>query len=401
MAIVTDFSSDTGYGRTSPAKSVLPPITPLYDDNAAYNATFYPDKQVSAPSAAVQPVAYQAPIWESATQTYRDPASGLLAVGSDQTGWRWVTDAEYAAMQPVMAQPSRAPAPVMAPAPPPVVPTEDAYDLRGENITDADAYWQMYNPGGWEDVSARWYESDRGQVFNTPDFARLQDGTVLNIGPSTRTFYGSAGAEEKARERDLIYGDILRELGGQGLIEPLPERVTGLGDYYGYTAPVREYWNQKALGDIPYTEDALATFRDRPIGYLSSGIPAVRPSEFSTADISYGGFMGEDGFMALGTPFFSSGPYIHERGHDWQNLTMSWEESAPANVDFMNSIKIAMADPTLPDWLRYAIVSGEQHGHNTGSPLLEIYATIAQEVPGRLHELPPYLRRYFETLYTR
>lgn len=192
MAIVTDLSSDTGYGKTSPAKSVLPPITPLYDDNTAYNATFYPDKQVSAPSAAVQPVAYQAPIWESTTQTYRDPASGLLAVGSDQTGWRWVTDAEYAAMQPIMVAPysppvgavqvaaakaiSNLPGISFSALKPDYSAPEDltwGYPSATEQtgwgtgvpqLSDQEALTALTNPYAWENTTAAWTDADIARV---------------------------------------------------------------------------------------------------------------------------------------------------------------------------------------------------------------------------------------------
>ena len=102
MAIVLD-DTDPVFGgeaqKQGLAKSPAP-VTPAPTPLDIYDYQQYSDPYTAVPGSQgyAAPVAYQAPIWESATQTYRDPASGLLAVGSDQTGWRWVTDAEYAAM---------------------------------------------------------------------------------------------------------------------------------------------------------------------------------------------------------------------------------------------------------------------------------------------------------------
>ena len=146
VIVIDDFAVDSNTVQPK-AKPVVPPVTPLYDDNTMYNATVYPGKQVSAPSAAEQPVAYQAPIWESAAQTYRDPASGLLWLDDGTPGGQWVSDAAYAAKK--------------APALPPLSPAEDSYDLYNNWLTDSDAYWQMHNPNKVEDLMTQWgYGSD-------------------------------------------------------------------------------------------------------------------------------------------------------------------------------------------------------------------------------------------------
>lgn len=118
MALVEGNTKATGYGQ-APA-----PFVPAYggvvDDNTAYNAVVNGAPPVMAKvtpppvPTVIDPVnAQKLPnIWDSRYQTWRDPNTNLLAIGSDATGWDWVTEDRYAVLKPPAVPAAAPPAPV-------------------------------------------------------------------------------------------------------------------------------------------------------------------------------------------------------------------------------------------------------------------------------------------------
>ena len=315
VIVIDDFAVDSNTVQPK-AKPAVPPVTPLYDDNTMYNATVYPDKQVSAPSAAEQPVAYQAPIWESATQTYRDPESGLLWLDDGTPGGQWVSDAAYAAKK---AHPA---------------PMPDTNDL-GQPPTD-----------------------------------------------------------------NYVYEAMVREMAGAGMIEPPPDLGDYyMGDYYNLPFESRQHWNNKQLDRLgPYYTDAAKTAFQRTPEYVGSGVSLNPPSVPERDFERYGGAYYQDtGKVAFAEPFQDpargSDVFAHERAHQWD-----YGQNAETRAAFTQAAMTALSDPSVPEWVRNAIFAGSNGGRDI-TP--EAYAILADATVGRLYELPPYLRRFFDTLYTR
>jgi len=389
VIVIDDFAVDSNTVQPK-AKPAVPPVTPLYDDNTMYNTTVYPGKQVSAPSAAEQPVVYQAPIWESATQTYRDPASGLLWLDDGTPGGQWVSDTAYAAR--------KAP----APAPPPPVGQEDSYDFYSNPDwnTDSDAYWQTYNPGKVESLMTEWdwnLDSDRAQPI-----------------------YGTERNEELRRRRGQNYTDMIIELSGQNIIEPISgaDMQRDLGDQYNYSLPYRQEWNRSLVNSLPYTTSAKDFFVNDTPEFLGTEVPfnygsIVRPK--------YGGYAGNGWTAATVSP----NTFLHERGHQWDAATGKGSVDAPPprepvnylpdgrpappaqgplgtvarNEEFVNTVLAVMSNPDTPQWLYDSLQSGYRWGSEQNNLAGEIYAELVEAAAYRWEEIPPELRKYLGDLY--
>ena len=362
VIVIDDFAVDSNTVQPK-AKPAVPPVTPLYDDNTMYNTTVYPGKQVSAPSAAEQPVAYQAPIWESATQTYRDPESGLLWLDDGTPGGQWVSDAAYAAKK------------VSAYAPPPIE-HEDAYDFTSGPITDADAYSQIMNPYVVSDIrdSTRWPEGRGSGEWLDPQTS-MDDTLWKMLAP------GTALSEELVAAGVLIPPPPNQDLGGPYLLNEIG----------------RARYNTDQLNMYPYSDPARAYFESNPPITLNSGFMRSQdsPDKGTGANAS-------DAGIRIGDRVRSD-VFPHERAHQWQWMQMGHNDEQPVvHQEFVNNAYAALSDPSVPTWVANAIRRGIEHGSGKGLTVsYEVFATLAEAAAGRLAELPPYLRQYFDTLYTR
>lgn len=290
VIVIDDFAVDSN--TVQPTKApVVPPVTPLYDDNTMYNATVYPGQQVFAPSAAEQPVVYQSPMWEEASQTYRDPASGLLWLDDGTPGGQWVSDAEYSVLKPSTVAPYAKPLgavqlsagkvsanlPGMSPLaiPPDYGVPDDALNLDysgpettlwsggSAQVSDQEAYTQLSNPYAWEDTTTPYSDADR---------TRLQ--TQYQMGPGTT-------------------GALMRLLGGsrvyplQNVEDAISKASHGIVDIAG------EYTTQPLTRDQDYNREVMRAKAE------SITAPLTGPGSFDNTYLSD---------LAYNNPLYQGGP---------------------------------------------------------------------------------------------